>query len=100
MAFSFWGETSPTKVAIADLEKESKAPDKKWLEITDGHIFWLEKVTEFEVKKKAGNEEKTVKGYYVPLVSKSVLETWEAELRESGTKNAKYPYAKARVFLK
>jgi hypothetical protein len=92
-------EEAATKITAADLE--SKGPgDKQWLEVTDGYLFWPRAVEAVNVDEKTKKEDPT--NFYVPLVSKAVLDRWlvEALAHADDPDKAAYPYDDCRVVLK
>ena len=92
-AVSAWRNSTPTEISVAELEKSDEAPSGYLLKITDGYLFWPEMV---RVTRKSDGE--TLQ-YYVPVVSKAVVDEWLPKFKEKNTK-AKYSYAKARVVVK
>ena len=87
-----------TRVTAADLEARGPG-DHPWLEVTDAFLFWPlghKRVTVYEDSKK---EEAT--GYYVPLVSKGVLDRWTTvhEANKGDPDKAIYPCDDCRVLL-
>jgi hypothetical protein len=87
------GPSAPTRVAVTELEKSKLPPENKYLEITDGHLYWPELYCDALGTK--GGEPVVAFWYYVPLVSKDVVKDWTAV-----PVGAKLPYNNARVFLK
>jgi len=73
-------ETTPTKVSISALER-SEFPDAQWLEVSNGYLYWPEAFSHFKTRQflMDGSVEQEVTkglGYYVPLVSGQLAETW------------------------
>ena len=85
-------ESQPTKVSIADLEADKKI-DAKWLEVTGGYLYWDESVQYYEEEEGGGNRK--ILGYYTPLVSKTVADTWEA----AAVSEAPLSYKRCRMLV-
>jgi hypothetical protein len=84
--------SAPTVVSVVDLEKSSEAPPGPYLQITGGHLYWPEMYA--ETMQGLADKSATTRCYYVPLVSKDVIEEWMA------MQGARVHYNKARVFLR
>jgi hypothetical protein len=81
-------ETEPTQVSIFDLETGVR-PEARWLEITGGHLFWLDsfkhvRVLVDEDGDSTPTDENITKevGVYVPLVSARQAQVWMEQSRE------------------
>jgi hypothetical protein len=83
-------QEEPASVSVAELEKGEQPPRESWVKIDDGFIAWGEIKSLKTWTGRKDNPEKRdeqISAYYVPVVSKGVVEAGTA-----GTK--------ARVFLK
>jgi hypothetical protein len=88
-------EYFPAKMTVAEAET---APQPKYLdavEYTDGYLFWPKLTPSLMIEE----GEQRVAYYYVPLVSKPVLEEWLKEYRRRGPE-AEYSFAKCRVIVR
>jgi hypothetical protein len=70
-------QREPTRLTVAELEAKGKHRDARWLELTEGYLFWPKLVASHTG---AGDPE----WYFVPLVSKEVLDEWLAAYRKDG----------------
>src|SRR5690242_16006315 len=93
-------ESAPTKVSVADVEAAG-LPKQKWLEITDGYVFWpqwIENTTQ-QIRRETSQgtttetvEKERTEAHYVPVVSKALLDEWMKEYEEKHDQAA-YDYS-------
>jgi hypothetical protein len=91
-------------MAIRDIETTTNLPDTKWLEFSDGYLFWagaMESITTRELTFFGQGQGKkvTINALYVPLVSKATFDNWQAVLAQGGGVS-KLPYDQCRVLVK
>lgn len=75
-------QKEPTSMTLAELEGSDTLPKKNWLELKEGHFYW--------VLAKRTEKAKTV---YVPFVSRGLMGKWIAT-------SGKYPAEKLRIWVK
>jgi hypothetical protein len=102
--FSAWlwldegtSEDAPTRMSLEAIEAHGAPARKSWLELTDGYLFWPKLVPSFKEVQEA-DEQPRVDRYYVPLVSKGVLDEWRAAYGRGGD-DPGYPFERGRVVV-
>jgi hypothetical protein len=87
--------SSPTRMTVAEVEAQAPPGRVAWLELTDGFLFMPGLVAARQEGQETGGRSGAGR-YYIPHVSKEVMEGWLAAEARGGTGR---PFEKCRVVV-